>query len=57
MRETTVTVTLDPDVARVFQSSASVNSLLRSVILHSPGSPENKQNQLNILYARPLEIQ
>jgi len=33
MKGRTVAVVLDPDVASVFQSSESVNSLLRSVIL------------------------
>jgi hypothetical protein len=42
MRETTVTVTLDPDVATVFQSSASVNSLLRSVISAFPRQPRKQ---------------
>jgi hypothetical protein len=32
----TVAVVLDPDVASVFQSSESVNSLLRSVIAAFP---------------------
>jgi len=34
----TVAVVLDPDVASVFQSSESVNSLLRSVISALPQS-------------------
>ena len=33
----TVAVVLDPDVATVFQSSESVNTLLRSVIAAVPG--------------------
>ncbi len=39
MKGTTVAVVLDPDVAAVFQSSESVNTLLRSVIsaLPEPG--------------------
>ena len=41
MRDT-VTVTLDPDVATVFQSSASVNSLLRSVISAFPRQPRKQ---------------
>jgi len=32
MKGKTVAIVLDPDVAAVFQSSESVNSLLRSVI-------------------------
>ena len=36
MRETTVTVVLEPDVAQVFDSSESVNQLLRSVISAVP---------------------
>ena len=37
MKGKTVAVVLDPDVASVFQSSESVNSLLRSVISALPG--------------------
>ncbi len=33
----TIAVVLDPDVAAVFQSSESVNALLRSVISALPG--------------------
>ena len=36
MDEPTVAVVLDPDVASVFQTSESVNSLLRSVIAAMP---------------------
>lgn len=36
MKGSTVAVVLDPDVASVFQSSESVNSLLRSVISAFP---------------------
>jgi len=36
MKGTTVAVVLDPDVAAVFQSSESVNTLLRSVISALP---------------------
>jgi hypothetical protein len=36
MEGSTVAVVLDPDVASVFKSSESVNSLLRSVILALP---------------------
>jgi hypothetical protein len=36
MTGTTIAVVLDPDVATVFQSSESVNSLLRSVICALP---------------------
>jgi len=36
----TVAVLLDPDVASVFGSSESVNSLLRSVIKALPKSPK-----------------
>ena len=35
--EPAVAVVLDPDVARVFDSSAKVNQLLRSVIKAVPG--------------------
>ena len=36
MKGKTVAVVLDPDIASVFQSSESVNSLLRSVITALP---------------------
>ena len=36
MREGTVAIVLDPDVASVFRSPKSVNSLLRSVIRALP---------------------
>ena len=36
MKQGTVAVVLDPDVASVFQSPESVNSLLRSVITALP---------------------
>jgi hypothetical protein len=36
MKGKTVAVVLDPDVASVFQSSESVNTLLRSVISALP---------------------
>jgi hypothetical protein len=36
MKGRTVAVVLDPDVASVFQSSESVNSLLRSLISALP---------------------
>lgn len=36
MRGRTVAVVLDPDIASVFRSSKSVNSLLRSVISALP---------------------
>lgn len=36
MKGKTIAVVLDPDVASVFQSSESVNSLLRSVISALP---------------------
>jgi hypothetical protein len=36
MKRKTVAVVLDPDIAAVFQSSASVNSLLRSIITALP---------------------
>jgi hypothetical protein len=36
MKSKTVAVVLDPDVASVFQSSESVNTLLRSVISALP---------------------
>lgn len=37
MKSSSVAVVLDPDVASVFTSSESVNSLLRSVISALPG--------------------
>jgi len=37
-----VAVVLEPDVAAVFQSSESVNTLLRSVISALPGSKRRK---------------
>ena len=36
MKGRTVAVVLDPDIASVFQSSDSINSLLRSVITALP---------------------
>jgi len=36
MKGTTIAVVLDPDIASVFKSSDSVNSLLRSVITAFP---------------------
>ena len=36
LRSTAIAVNLDPDVARVFHSSESVNKLLRSVIAAVP---------------------
>jgi len=36
MKGSTVAVVLDPDVARVFQTSEAVNALLRSVISAMP---------------------
>jgi hypothetical protein len=38
MKGQTVAIVLDPDVASVFQSSESVNTLLRSVIAALPRS-------------------
>jgi len=38
MRSKTVAIVLDPDVASVFQSSESVNALLRSVLSALPPS-------------------
>jgi hypothetical protein len=38
MKDKTITVVLDADVASVFQSSESVNTLLRSVISALPQS-------------------
>lgn len=37
MKAGTIAVILDPDVAKVFKSSESVNTLLRSVISALPG--------------------
>ena len=50
MTGTTLAVVLEPDVARVFDSSESVNRLLRSVISALPtlppgASPENHDAQ------------
>jgi len=44
MKGGTVAVVLDPDIASVFQSSESVNSLLRSVItaLPKPAKAQSK---------------
>jgi hypothetical protein len=36
MQHSTITITLDPDVATVFRTAKSVNSLLRSVISAFP---------------------
>jgi hypothetical protein len=41
----TVAVVLDPDVARVFGSSAKVNRLLRSVIKAVPGAAESERKR------------
>jgi hypothetical protein len=49
MQHTTVTVTLDPDVATVFQTSKSVNSLLRSVISAFPGRRKSRSRQMAVL--------
>jgi hypothetical protein len=40
MRSGTLAVVLDPDVASVFNSSESVNALLRSVISVLPKAPK-----------------
>lgn len=40
-----VAVVLDPDVARVFGSSAKVNRLLRSVIKAVPGAVEGDRKR------------
>lgn len=40
MKADSVAVVLDPDVAKVFNSSESVNALLRSVISAMPGAPK-----------------
>jgi len=40
MKARTLAVVLDPDVASVFASSESVNSLLRSVIKALPKNPK-----------------
>jgi len=39
--EETIAVVLDPDVARVFKTSESVNTTLRSVISSMPQGPES----------------
>ena len=44
MQDGTLAVVLDPDVASVFQTSESVNSLLRSIIL---ALPENVKREAN----------
>ena len=44
MKGSTVAVVLDPDVASVFQTSESVNSLLRSVISALPEDVKGKSN-------------
>ena len=44
MKGSTVAVVLDPDVACVFQTSESVNSLLRSVISALPEDVKRKSN-------------
>jgi len=41
-RKGAVAVVLDPDVAAVFSSSESVNTLLRSVIEALPSQPQKK---------------
>ncbi len=45
MDKSTVTVVLDPDVASIFQTSESVNSLLRSVIAALPKDAEERSKQ------------
>ena len=42
MKCSSVAVVLDPDVASVFQSSESVNTLLRSVISALPGTAKTR---------------
>jgi hypothetical protein len=41
MSEGTVAIVLEPDVAKVFQSSEVVNALLRSIISAMPSSKRN----------------
>jgi hypothetical protein len=41
MKGLTVAVVLDPDVAKYFDSSESVNTLLRSVIAALPDLPKS----------------
>jgi hypothetical protein len=42
MKQDTVAVVLDLDVAAVFQTSESVNAMLRSVLSALPGHPKPK---------------
>lgn len=43
MKQGSIAVVLDPDVASVFQSSESVNDLLRSVLLALPIKTKTRQ--------------
>ena len=45
MGDTTLAVVLEPDVAMFFDSSESVNRLLRSVISALPGSPSRSASE------------
>jgi hypothetical protein len=45
----TIAVVLDPDVASVFQSSESVNAVLRSVIAAVPGPARTKRLSVRAL--------
>ena len=47
MKGTVVTVVLEPDVAAVFDSSESVNRLLRSVISAIPKSSPRKKSEVS----------
>jgi hypothetical protein len=51
MKGTTVAVVLDPDVASVFRTPESVNSLLRSVITalpkHTKAQPKSSSSRLS----------
>jgi hypothetical protein len=44
-----ILVVLDPDVAEVFNTSESVNELLRSVIAALPGRPKGKRRSTKAL--------
>ena len=43
MKDASVAVVLDPDVAAVFESSEQVNKLLRSVIMALPAQRAQKK--------------
>ncbi len=47
VKEGSVAVLLDPDVASVFTSSESVNQFLRSVIAALPARPQTKKKRVD----------